>query len=298
MNDVQETEKPHTRPLVVQRMRLQLMAILERSGIATAREDQPSRMEAARELIEDGLAIEKGFGPLPATYGRGKKPARPKNTLTIIRNAAAVGTREWQIAAGRLDPGRQTTRLPGEGGANLLGIETASPEFEALCDALMSRLLPRILEALKPPASRDLTSDETVLAAIDGRTGFTMDQVLAWLGWPLDRPTLRQQIGATLTRLGYGRSRHKDQFGELRRVYIAPGAVPRSEAVESFAGRLAAVLEDFRSVTQDEVAKLMQIEIDHGMSVKIGRAMPRIGWRKRIHLANSADRYVSYERVR
>lgn len=284
------------RPRLIERARRDLVQAMEFDGTATAREDQPSRMVAAEELVDDGLAVVKYDGPLPA--GGVGRPNSGCRMLTILPAPGVKGTAPWLVAAGRLKPGQRAPEVPGDGMARMLGVQTSGPEFEALVDALLSRLLPRVIDALRPPAAADLTADEEILRAIDGRTGFTMDQVLAWLGWPLDRPALRTHLGHVLTRLGYGRSRTKGPLGDLRRTYNAPNEAMRSEVADEFADRLAATLADFSCVTQAEVAKLLGIDLDHSTSVKIGRAMPRIGWKKKVRFANSPDKIVEYVRMR
>lgn len=284
------------RPRLIERARRDLVQAMEIDGTATAREDQPSRMVAAEELVEDGLAVVKYDGPLPRG-GQGR-PNSGCRMLTILPAPGVKGTNQWLVAAGRLKPGQRAPELPGEGMARLLGVQTSGPEFEALVDALLTRLVPRVIDALRPPAAADLTADEDLLRAIDGRTGFTMDQVLAWMGWPLDRPALRTHVGHALTRLGYGRSRTKGPLGDMRRTYNAPGEARREEASNEFADRLAVALEDFTALTQAEVAKVLGVELDHSMSVKIGRAMPRIGFKKKVRFANSPDKIVEYVRAR
>ena len=290
------TETTHTRPRLIARMRRDLIRDLEHEGMATAREDQPARMVAAEELIEDGLAVTKYDGPMPAsTRGRPNSGGR---MLTILPAPGVKGTAPWLVAAGRLRPGQSAPTLPGDSLARSLGVQTAGPEFEALVDALLARLVPRVIEALRPPAAADLTADEEVLRVIDGRTGFTMDQALAWLGWPLDRPALRTHLGHVLARLGFGRSRTKGPLGDLRRTYVAPNAARHDEMPDEFADRLAGVLGEFERVTQAEVAAMIGMELDHSAMVKIGRAMPRIGWKKKTRFANSPDKVVEYVRER
>lgn len=284
------------RPRLIERARRDLVQAMEFDGMATAREDHPSRMVAAEALVEDGLAVVKYDGPLPA--GGPGRPNKGCRMLTILPAPGVKGTAPWLVAAGRLKPGQRAPEMAGDGMARMLGAATDGPEFEALVEALLARLVPRVIDALRPPAASDLTADEDLLKAIDGRTGFTMDQVLAWMGWPLDRPALRTQIGHALTRLGYGKSRTKGPLGDLRRTYNAPGVARREEAGDEFADRLAVVLEDFQALTQAEVAKLLGAELDHSMTVKIGRAMPRIGFKKKVRFANSPEKFVEYVRVR
>ena len=302
MNTVHKTKKQR----LIERARRDILAALERDGIVSIPESEPTKTAAGDELVSEGLAVVKERKPLPRRWTVRSPPraseeetgAAYRMTLVLLPAPNVVGTTVWLIASGRLKPGQKAPTLPTDSVARALGIDTTGPEFEALCDALLSRLMPRVIEALRPPAAADLTADEDLLRAIDGRTGFTMDQVLAWMGWPLDRPALRTHVGHALTRLGYGRSRTKGPLGDLRRTYNSPEASARSEVADEFADRLAGILENFTRLTQAEVAKLLDAPLDHSLSVKIGRAMPRIGFKKKVRLQNTPDKYVEYVRER
>lgn len=278
---------------LVERMRQGLIARLEARGEAAVPESQPTRTQAARELVCEGLAILKTDGLLPA--GPGRPPGRG---VVILKNPTAVGTTAWLIAAGRMErTAVEAIVSPTESMARLLGVETQGPAFEALLEAVTARVIPAVLAALRGPKTADLTADEEVRATIGDRTGFTMDQALAWLGWPLDRPPLRIQVGAQLRRLGFVKTRRKNALGEVTLVYARGGEFGANTA-DDFAERLAAAMRDFTSITQAEVAMVLGMELDLSTQTRIGRAMPRIGFRKRVRYAGTPDRTIVYERMR
>ena len=289
---------PQKRTPLVDRMKRDLIAILERNGASTIREDQPTKMQAARELIAEGLALEKLFGPLPARGGRHATGSKSVTVLEILKNPAAIGSTAWEIAAGRVSRTHaEAVGTPSSSMARLLDIEIGGQAFEALVDAVTARVIPAVLEALRGPKTADLTADEAVLTTIGDRTGFTMDQALAWMGWPLDRPAIRVQVGAQLRRLGFVKARRKNQLGELVQVY-ARSTDPNANTADDFAERLAVAMREFTSLTQAEVAAVMGLTLDLSTQTRIGRAMPRIGFRKRVRYAGTPDRTIVYERMR